>query len=109
MSYITERFLDVNKDDNSCMTFKGNVIGWMFKDTLEFRPLMDDATQELFLAGLIDAEVVSCTHQAYQKNLEKVLEGYSFKPDAETIAEMKAEFGEGERVTNILTGQFWDL
>jgi hypothetical protein len=104
MSYITDKF---NKGD---VKFREDVVGWYFEETDEFRPLMSDATMELFLAGLIDDVVVSKTEAAREAYAEETLSNYiqnhSFDDyTTEDIYEMKAAFGDDADVTNFLTGE----
>jgi uncharacterized protein YqgQ len=103
MSYMIEKF------NNGEVHRQGDVVGWLF-DTGEFRPLMDDAVQELYDANLIDKQVMLATNSARDKYVEKALaelakEQQSLTPEQK--AEMSAAFGPGETVFNMLTGKWY--
>lgn len=110
MSYITDKF---NAGE---VHIEFDVCGWLF-DNGEFRPLMNDAMEELREAGLVtDCQVfrTAIAHNAYQEaaleQYVKAQEEFWTKPEYEDarneqLAEMRAAFGPGETVVNALTGR----
>lgn len=108
MSYVVEKY---KKEE---VHMQGLAVGWYFEETDEFRPLMTDAVMELYLAGLIDEDIVYATAQAREAHEEEVLKDYienhSFAEySEEDVFEMKAAFGENEDVTNVFTGEILHL
>lgn len=101
MSYVVEKY---KKEE---VKMQGLAVGWYFEKTDEFRPLMMDAVMELYLAGLIDEDIVHATAVAREAHTEKVLGDYiqNHTYSTEDIYEMKSAFGEDAEVTNILTGE----
>ena len=70
------------------------------------RVLMDDLLEKL--AYITDEVNVEATHAAHEAEVARELEEYrrNKKPaTAEEIAEMRAAFGPGAKVTDILTGE----
>ena len=89
---------------------QGLAVGWYFKETNEFRPLMMDAVMDLYLSGLIDADIVYETAKARDKYTEAFFETYEPTPyTAEDLYEMKAAFGEDEDVSDVFTGEILHL
>lgn len=67
------------------------------------RPLMDDMAEKVKLAGYpINMDATAAARDAYCR---ESLAGYKFRPNAEQMAEMRAEFGEGTTVVNVITGE----
>jgi hypothetical protein len=111
MSYMTDKFNNGEvhvKEDGAC--------GWLF-DNGEFRPLMADAMYELLDAGLVTyeqcqtTEVVRVAHEkAFLKDYVEQQEKFWNDPEFEDARreqefEMRAAFGEGAEVVNVLTGR----
>ena len=74
------------------------------------RPLMDDMLEKLAL--VTDKADVAATNAAREAEVAKELESYraNKKPHtAEELAEMRAAFGPGTTVVNILTGETTNL
>ena len=110
MSYIIEKF---NAGE---VVVKGNVYGWEFMEGFdgryEHRPLMEDAMGELFNAGYATAKDVVETRKARERNDARNIAAYiegrktmSEEAKAEELFEMRAAFGEGEKVVNVITGE----
>jgi hypothetical protein len=110
MSYIIDKF---NAGE---VVVKGNVYGWEFAEgfdgAYEHRPLMEDAMGELFNAGLATSKDVVATRKAREVNDARCIAAYiegrknmSEEAKAEELFEMRAAFGEGEKVVNMLTGE----
>lgn len=104
MSYIVDRF---NEGE---VKFQKGAAGWLF-DSGEFRPLMDDAMNELLDAGLVTVENCNKTRAARDKYVRKQLEEYvraqaarSPEQIAEEQAMAKAALGDVP-ITNIITGE----
>ena len=111
MSYI------VNKFNNGEVKFQNGAAGWLF-DSGEFRPLMNDAMQELLNAGLVDQDTVKITAEAREisvfNSLSKAVAQYieaqkNRTPEqiAEERFEARAAFGPGEKMVNVLTGEIY--
>ena len=105
MSYITDKWLagEVHIQDGAC--------GWLMADG-EFRPLMNDAMQELKDAGLVDTQTVTRTAVARDIHTTAFLKEYrtaQLNRSAEQIREERwealAAYGPGETVVNIITGE----
>jgi len=105
MSYITDKWLagEVHIQDGAC--------GWLMADG-EFRPLMNDAMQELKDAGLVDTQTVTRTAVARDIHTTAFLKEYrtaQLNRSAEQIREERFEalaaYGPGETVVNIITGE----
>jgi hypothetical protein len=78
----------------------------------EFRPLMSDALEELFMEALIDMRTVNATNNARIYFNHIAMKAYCEKQKQRTDeeireerAEMLAAFGPGEKVTNMITGE----
>ena len=110
MSYIIDKF---NAGE---VVIKDNVFGWEFMEgfdgNYEHRPLMEDAMGELFNAGYATSKDVVATRKAREindrRNIEAYIEGrknMSEEAKAEELFEMRAAFGEGEKVVNVITGE----
>ena len=114
MSYIIDKF---NAGE---VVIKDNVFGWEFMEgfdgNYEHRPLMEDAMGELFNAGYATSKDVVATRKAREindrRNIEAYIEGrknMSEEAKAEEMFEMRAAFGEGETVVNVITGERFAL
>ena len=104
-SYVVEQF---KKGE---VKFQFGAAGWLF-DNGEFRPLMDDAMQELLNADLVDEACVTRTARARDEYVEQSLAEYrtaQANRTAEQIAEerfeARAAMGEGVEMVNIITGE----
>ena len=91
--------------------FENGAAGWLMDDG-EFRPLMDDAMEQLLEAGLVDADCVEITSQARDVYTERSIAEYiqaQRNRTAEQIAEerweARAAHGPGVKMVNILTGE----
>ena len=91
--------------------FQNSAAGWLF-DNGEFRPLMDDAMEQLLEAGLVDQDCVEITAQARDVYTERSIAEYiqaQRNRTAEQIAEerweARAAMGPGVDMVNILTGE----
>ena len=105
MSYIIDQW---NKGE---VHFHGDAIGWKMQDG-EFRPLMSDALEELFMESLIHMRTVNSTNNARIYFNHIAMAAYCKKQKQRTDeeireerAEMLAAFGPGEEVTNVITGE----
>jgi hypothetical protein len=105
MSFIIDQW---NKGE---VHFHGDAIGWKMQDG-EFRPLMSDALEELFMESLIDMRTVNATNNARIYFNHIAMKAYCEKQKQRTDeeireerAEMLAAFGPGEKVTNMITGE----
>jgi hypothetical protein len=105
MSFIIDQW---NKGE---VHFHGDAIGWKMADG-EFRPLMSDALEELFMESLIDMRTVNATNNARIYFNHIAMAAYCKKQKQRTAeeireerAEMLAAFGPGEEVTNVITGE----
>ena len=101
----------VNKYKEGEVHFQNGAAGWLF-DNGEFRPLMDDAMEQLLAAGLVDADCVQATAQARDVYVEQSLKEYfeaQKNRTAEQIAEerfeARAAMGAGVEMVNIITGE----
>ena len=101
----------VNKFKLGEVHFENGAAGWLF-DNGEFRPLMDDAMEQLLEAGLVDADCVKITAEARDVYTEKSIAEYiqaqknrSAEQIAEERWEARAAYGPGETVVNIITGE----
>ena len=91
--------------------FQNGAAGWLMADG-EFRPLMDDAMEQLLEAGLVDADTVEITAEARDVYTERSIREYiqaQRNRTAEQIAEerweARAAHGPGVKMVNILTGE----
>jgi hypothetical protein len=91
--------------------FQNGAAGWLF-DSGEFRPLMDDAMEQLQEAGLVDQATVDITASARDVYTERSIAEYieaqrNRTPEqiAEERFEARAAHGEGVRLVNIITGE----
>ena len=101
----------VNKFKLGEVHFENGAAGWLF-DNGEFRPLMDDAMEQLLEAGLVDTATVEITAQARDVYTEKSIAEYiqaqrnrTQEQIAEERWEARAAYGPGETVVNIITGE----
>ena len=105
MSYITNKWEagEVHIQDGAC--------GWLMADG-EFRPLMNDAMQELKDAGLVDTQTVTRTAVARDIHTTAFLKEYrtaQLNRSAEQIREerweARAAMGAGKEMVNVVTGE----
>jgi hypothetical protein len=101
----------VNKFKAGEVHFENGAAGWLF-DNGEFRPLMDDAMEQLLQAGLVDQDCVEITAQARDVYTERSIAEYiqaqrnrSQEQIAEERWEARAAFGPGETIVNMITGE----
>ena len=85
--------------------------GWIMPDG-EFRPLMSDAMETLYKAGLVDMETVQITAEERGIYTQRTLEEYRIAQQnrtpeqiAEERYEARAAHGPGVKLVNILTGE----
>jgi hypothetical protein len=103
MSYVIKKF---NEGE---VKFRNGAAGWLMKDG-EFRPLMADAIQELYTAGLIDSSCISATETARQEYVANAFLDYASRatmPTLEERFEARNAFGPGTEVVNVITGHKW--
>ena len=91
--------------------FKDGAAGWLMDDG-EFRPLMDDAMEELHSAGLVSADCVAITRDQRDEWTERSLAEYrvaqsqrSLEQIQEERFEARAAMGPGVEMVNIITGE----
>ena len=101
----------VNKFKLGEVHFENGAAGWLF-DNGEFRPLMDDAMEQLLEAGLVDQATVEITAEARDVYTEKSIAEYiqaqknrSAEQIAEERFEARAAMGPGVEMVNIITGE----
>lgn len=106
MSYIIDKF------NNGEVHTRGNVLGWYFTETDEFRPLMADAMFELYAADLVTDTQVAATAEAHEAYTADFLAGYiqaQRNRTAEQIREeryeARAAMGPGVEMINVFTGE----
>lgn len=106
MSYAIAKF------EQGEVAIRGDVYGWFFESTNDFRPLNKDLMEELYVAGYATTANCVATERAKEQYTTEVLEQYiraQANRTAEQIAEQRAEaraaFGAGEEVVNIITGE----
>lgn len=91
--------------------FQNGAAGWLF-DNGEFRPLMDDAMEQLLEAGVVDQECVEETARQRDVYTEKSIREYiqaqrnrTQEQIAEERWEARAAMGPGVEMVNIITGE----
>jgi len=101
----------VQKFEAGEVKFRDGAAGWLMEDG-EFRPLMDDAMEELHSAGLVSDDCVSITRDQRDEYVEQSLREYrvaQLQRSPEQIREERLEalaaYGPGETVVNIITGE----
>ena len=101
----------VQKFEAGEVKFRDGAAGWLMENG-EFRPLMDDAMEELHSAGLVPDDCVSITRDQRDEYVEQSLREYRIaqaQRTPEQIAEERLEalaaYGPGETVVNIITGE----
>jgi len=101
----------VNKFKAGEVHFQRGAAGWLF-DSGEFRPLMDDAMEQLLEAGCVDQECVEETARQRDVYVEQSLKEYveaqrNRTPEqiAEERFEARAAMGPGVEMVNIITGE----
>lgn len=112
MSYITDKF------EAGEVKFQDGAAGWFFEEGFdgnpEFRPLMDDAMEELHRAGYVDDACVLATktardaHTAWSLNIYRKAQAERTPEQiAEERFEARAAMGPGVEMVNIITGEKW--
>ena len=101
----------VSKFKQGEVHFQNGAAGWLF-DSGEFRPLMDDAMEQLLEAGCVDSDCVAETARRRDVYVEQSLKEYceaQKRRTAEQIAEerfeARAAMGPGVEMVNIITGE----
>ena len=101
----------VNKFKQGEVHFQNGAAGWLF-DNGEFRPLMDDAMEQLLEAGCVDQQCVEETARQRDVYTEKSIAEYiearknrTQEQIAEERFEARAAMGEGVKMVNIITGE----
>ena len=91
--------------------FQNGAAGWLF-DSGEFRPLMDDAMEQLLQAGLVDQECVEETARQRDVYTERSIAEYiqaqrnrTQEQIQEERFEARAAMGPGVEMVNIITGE----
>ena len=91
------------------IVFEGNVCG---REMINgHRPLMDSGVAVLLMEGLITKEQAEATNEAHEAHSNRAMERYAETqanrtPEEinEEMLEMRAAFGPGEKVVNVITG-----
>ena len=101
----------VNKFKEGEVHFQNGAAGWLF-DCGEFRPLMDDAMEQLLEAGLVDQECVEETARQRDVYTERSIAEYiqaqrnrTQEQIQEERFEARAAMGPGVEMVNIITGE----
>tara|TARA_R110000765_G_scaffold176337_2_gene281441 strand:+ start:50 stop:472 length:423 start_codon:yes stop_codon:yes gene_type:complete len=101
--------LYIRKWNEGEVVFEGNVCGWQLESG--HRPLMDSGVAVLLMEGLITKEQAEATNEAHIIRSRKSMEQYTQTqanrtPEEinEEMFEMRAAFGPGEKVVNVITG-----
>ena len=101
----------VNKFKEGEVHFQNGAAGWLF-DNGEFRPLMDDAMEQLLEAGCVDQDCVAETARQRDVYVEQSLKEYveaqrnrTAEQRAEERFEARAAMGAGVEMVNIITGE----
>jgi len=86
------------------------VVRWQSNNNVPF----DDMLQDFALLGLIDEETVARSAEARQADDDTFFAEYrrqmaNHVPSDEEMFEMRAAFGEGATVVNVITGQKYNL
>ena len=108
---LNEKPYVVRKFEAGEVHFKDGAAGWLMDDG-EFRPLMDDAMEELHSAGLVSDDCVAITRDQRDEWTERSLAEYrtaQAQRTPEQIAEerweARAAMGPGVEMVNIITGE----
>jgi maltooligosyltrehalose synthase len=101
----------VQKFEAGEVHFKDGAAGWLMDDG-EFRPLMDDAMEELHSAGLVSNDCVSITRDQRDEYVAKSMSEYrlaqaqrSQEQIDEERWEARAAMGPGVEMVNLVTGE----
>ena len=101
----------VNKFKQGEVHFQNGAAGWLMEDG-EFRPLMDDAMEQLREAGCVDQDCVEETARQRDVYTDKSIAEYiqaqrnrTQEQIAEERWEARAAFGPGETIVNMITGE----
>ena len=101
----------VNKFKAGEVHFQNGAAGWLF-DNGEFRPLMDDAMEQLLEAGCVDSDCVAETARQRDVYVAQSLKEYceaqkrrTSEQIAEERFEARAAMGPGVEMVNIITGE----
>ena len=91
--------------------FQNGAAGWLMEDG-EFRPLMDDAMEQLLEAGCVDQDCVEETARQRDVYTDKSIAEYtqaqknrSAEQIREERFEARAAMGPGVEMVNIVTGE----
>ena len=108
---LNEKPYVVRKFEAGEVKFRDGAAGWLMEDG-EFRPLMDDAMEELHSAGLVSADCVAITRDQRDEWTERSLAEYrvaqsqrSLEQIQEERFEARAAMGPGVEMVNIITGE----
>ena len=108
---LNEKPYVVQKFEAGEVKFRDGAAGWLMEDG-EFRPLMDDAMQELHSAGLVSADCVAITRDHRDEYVEQSLREYRRAQANRTPEQIREErlealaaHGPGETIVNIFTGE----
>ena len=108
---LNEKPYVVRKFEAGEVHFRDGAAGWLMDDG-EFRPLMDDAMEELHDAGLVSDDCVTITRDQRDEWVEQSLREYraaQLQRTPEQIAEerfeARAAMGPGVDMVNIITGE----
>jgi hypothetical protein len=101
----------VQKFEAGEVKFQDGAAGWLMEDG-EFRPLMDDAMEELHSAGLVSDDCVAITRDHRDEYVEKSMSEYrlaqaqrSQEQIEEERFEARAAHGLGVKMVNLITGE----
>jgi hypothetical protein len=108
---LNEKPYVIRKFEAGEVHFKDGAAGWLMDDG-EFRPLMDDAMEELHSAGLVSDDCVSITRDARDEYVEQSMAEYRLAQAQRTQEqieeerfEARAAHGPGVKLVNIITGE----
>jgi hypothetical protein len=107
-----EKSYVVKKYEEGEVHIQDGVYGWFFPETGEHRPFDEEQMQSLIDAGYATHDNAVYTRVAREKADEEFFRRYreqranqSVEERAEYLAELRSEYGEGETIVDVITGE----
>lgn len=107
-----EKSYVVKKYEEGEVHIQDGVYGWFFPETGEHRPFDEEQMQSLIDAGYATHDNAVYTRVAKEKADEEFFNRYreqranqSVEERAEYLAELRSEYGQGETIVDVITGE----
>ncbi len=109
---MSEKAYVVKKYEEGEVHIQDGVYGWFFPETGEHRPFDEEQMQSLIDAGYATHDNAVYTSVAKEKADQEFFRRYreqkanqTVEERAEYLAELRSEYGQGETIVDVITGE----